>query len=146
MVTPRRRQTQGYLIFVIVVTIVGTQPYENSQLVISQRGGILCKGVGMHKHLQALVTTQIKCGVFVNCLRFAMAQMVDNHIQRGFIAFDQLRLRGILLAIDARRNDIIHGRFLGILLNTDSAHRHCPRSCTGIKVVFIDSPITPHKV
>ena len=100
----------------------------------------------MHKHLQALVTTQIKRGVFVNGLRFAMAQMVDNHIQRSFIAFNQLRLRRILLAIDTRRNDIIHGRFLGILLNTDSAHRHCSSSSTGIKAVFIDSPITPHKV
>ena len=59
------RQRERYLVFVVVIVIVGTQAHEECQLSVLQVRGVDLKGVGMGKHLYALVVTHVVVGVLV---------------------------------------------------------------------------------
>ncbi len=64
----------------------------NTELVVSQVGGVLSQCIGMGKHLDALVLSQVEGGVLVNRLSLARTQVVDHKAQRLLILLHQLRL------------------------------------------------------
>ena len=81
----------------------------------------------MCEHLDALVLAEIEGGVLIDCLRLARAQAVDRHSQSLLVALHELRLRRILLARDARRENIVDRHLVGVFLDAHSADGHRAR-------------------
>ena len=85
-------QHEWYLVFVVVVLIVGTQTDEHRQLTILQIGGIGHEMVGMHEHLHPLVMAQVDGGFLIHSLRLALLQIGGDHLQGLFVALHELGL------------------------------------------------------
>ena len=113
-----RCQLERYLILIVVVLVVATQADEHSQLVVLQLGGVLCQGIGMGKHLYALVLAQVEGGVLIHCLRLARIHVLYHETQSLLVVLHELCLRWVLTTSDAWRQDVVDWLLLGILLDT----------------------------
>ena len=96
-------QLQGYHVLIVVVGVVATQTNEDGQLVILQRGDVVYQMVGMYKHLDMLILTQVECRIAIHRLGLALRQVLDHHGQRLFVGFGELWLGGVGHSGNARR-------------------------------------------
>ncbi len=127
VVVTGRSKGQRNLVFVVVVLVVASQTHEESQLVVGQVGNVVLHCVGMYEHLYALVLTHIHGGILVDSLRLARAKVVDGHCQSLFVRLYELRLSGVLFAADARRQHVVDGSLVVVLLDIYRADRHLAR-------------------
>ena len=91
-----RRDFERYLIFVVVALIVATESNEDGKLVVGEIGDILRHGIGVYKHLESFVESEVFGGVFVYTLRLSRTQVVDNDVECLFVALHELWLCGVL--------------------------------------------------
>ena len=61
-------ELQGDFVLVVVGLVVAAHPDEDGYLVVGEAGGVLLHGVGMDKHLQATILTQVEVGILVDRL------------------------------------------------------------------------------
>ena len=139
-------ELQGQLVLVIVVLIVGAEPDEDGELVVGEVGDVLRHGVGMGEHLYALILPEVEVGVLVDGLGRARAEVGDGHGERLLVALDELGLCGVLLTTDARRQDVVDGLLVVVLLDTDGADGHLSRLGTAGERLFVDAPFAAHEV
>ena len=132
IIMSRSRQLQRDFILVVVVLVIRAQTDEHSQLVVSQVGRVLFEGVGVYEHLQPLVLAQVEGSVLVDSLRLACTQVVDDHGECLLVLFDKLWLVRILSTADARRQDVVHGHLVVVLLKAHGTYRH--RTCIAGRV------------
>ena len=119
---------QGYLVLVVVGLVVATQPYEYSHLVIGERRGVLLHRIGMHEHLQTAILTQVEGRILVNGLGLVGAEVGYHHVEGLLIGLDQLGLCGVLRPGYARRQHVVDGGLVVVLLYINRAHCHLARS------------------
>ena len=112
-------ELQWYLIFIVVALVVATQSHEDGQLVVLQVGGVLLHGVGMHKHLQSLVLSQVEVGVLIHRLCLTLGQLLYDESQCLLVVLHELRLRGVGHTTYSRRQHIVHRQLVGVLLDVD---------------------------
>ena len=142
----RRREFEGYFVFVVVALVVASHAHEHCQLVVGQVGGVLHQCVGVYEHLHALVLAEVEHRVFIDGFRFSRAEVVDDDVECLFVAFYELRLCGVGISADSRRQDIVDGLLVVVLLNVDGADRHVS-GVGGIgELLLIDSPFSAHEV
>ena len=145
VIAARSRKGERNLIFIIVILIVTTQTDEDSQLPILQICGILLQGIGMGKHLNTLILTEVESSILVYRLGFSTGQIPDNKTQSLLVGFYQLWLTRILLTTDARRQDIIDRSLLGIFLKIHGTSlQGSTRSST--QLLIISTPFTTYQV
>ena len=132
IVAARGGERQRNLILVVVVLIIGTEADKDCQLTVLQSSRVRVEGIGVCEHLDALVLAEIEGGVLIDCLRLARAQAVDRHSQSLLVALHELRLRRILLARDARRENIVDRHLVRVFLDAHSADGHRARGRGGV--------------
>ena len=140
------RELQGNLVFVVVRLIVATQTHEDSQLVVSEASDVLLEGMAMHEHLNMLVLAQVERGILINGLRLSVAQIANHHRQCLFVALNELWLRRVGIATDARRQYIVDRGHVVVFLDVHSADGHLTRLRTAVvETLLIDAPVATHK-
>ena len=145
VIAARSRKGERNLIFIIVILIVATQTDEDRQLPILQVGGILLQGIGMGKHLDTLILTEVESSILVYRLCLPTGQVLDNQAQSLLVGFNQLWLARILLTADAWRQDVIDRSLLGIFLKIHGTSlQGSTRSCT--QLLIISTPFTTYQV
>ena len=145
VIAARSRKGERNLIFIIVILIVTTQTDEDSQLPILQVGSILLQGIGMGKHLDTLILTEVESSILVYRLGFSTGQIPDNKAQSLLVGFNQLWLTRILLTTDAWRQDVIDRSLLGIFLKIHGTSlQGSTRSST--QLLIISTPFTTYQV
>ena len=145
IIAARFGQLERNLILIVIVLIVAAQTDEDRQLAVLQIGGVLLQGIGMGKHLDALVLAEIEGRVLIYRLCLAMGQILHHQTQSLLVCLDKLWLRWVLLAADTRRKHIVDRCLLGIFLQTD-----CTRlqgSATGCtQRLVVGTPFAVHQV
>ena len=142
-----RCELQRNLILVEVVLVVGTEAYEYRKLSVFKICHVLLERVGMHEHLQSLVLTHVDRRVLIHSLRLARSEIVDCHRQCLLIALYKLRLRGVLLARYARRQNVVDRCLVVVLLDVDGTHlKTSGRSRRVVEVLLVDTPLASNKV
>ena len=138
---------QRYLILIVVALVVAAKADEDGELVVGEVGDILVERVGVDEHLQPAILAQVEGGVLVHTLRLAGAEVVDHDVEGLLIVFHQLGLGGVLHTRDARREDIVDGGLVVVLLDIHGTHRHISRvGGTGGEVLRIHTPLAAHQV
>ena len=122
------REYQRNLVLVVVVLQVSTQADEARQVTILQVGIFSLQFLGVNKHLQMLVVTHVVGCVFVHGTCVAEWQVVHTQNHRLFVLCNQLRLPGVGLTADARRQDIVDRRTVAVLLDIYVLHIHQGRT------------------
>ena len=140
------RELERNFVFVVVRLVVAAEAHEHGQLVVGERGGVLLEGVGVDEHLDALVLAQVERGVAIDGLRLAVAQVVHGQGQCLLVALHELRLRGVGVASDARRQHVVHGSLVVVFLDVHCAHHHFSGLGGVVEVLLIDAPFAAHQV
>ena len=120
VILARRCELQRNLVLIEVALIVRTETYEYGELSVFQSGGVLLEGVGMHEHLQTLILTDVQRGVLIYRLCLARTERCDGHGKRLLVVLHELRLRRVLSALDARRQNVVDGLLVSVLFYVDS--------------------------
>ena len=141
-------QFQRYLVFIVVALVVASESHEDGQLVVLQVRGVLLHGVGMHKHLQTLVLAQVEVGVLIHRLCLALCQLLDDESERLLVVLHELRLRGVGHTAYSRRQHIVHGLLVGVLLDVDICCFEFAGGCGGGvgEVLLVCAPFSSHEV
>ena len=139
-------QRQGNLVFVVVVLIVIAQAHEECQLVALQMGGVYLEGVGVGKHLHALILAQILVGILIHGLGLAAGKIGDHDVESLLVVLDKLWLCGVEGTADARRQHVVDGQLVGVLLDVHGADGHLTRMSTAAQWLFVNAPFATHQV
>ena len=120
-------QLQRYLVLVEVALVVGTETYEHRQLSVLKACLVGLESIGVHEHLQTLVLSEVERCVLVHRLRLACAERGYAHRECLLVVLNKLWLRGVLSALDARRQDIVDGLLVVVLLDVHGTHHELAR-------------------
>ena len=140
------RQLQRYLVFVVVTLVVGAQTDEDGQLVVLQVRGVRQQVVGVYKHLQTLVLTQIEVRVLVDGFRLTLCEVLHDETERLLVVLNKLRLAGVSSTADAWRQGVGHWLAVCILFDVHSAHLHRARLSTYgcLQALLVLTPLATH--
>ena len=145
VIAARSRKGERNLIFIIVILIVATQTDEDCQLPILQICGILLQGIGMGKHLDTLILTEVEGSILVYRLSLSTGQVPDNKTQSLLVGFNQLWLARILFTADAWRQYVIDRSLLSIFLQIHGTSlQGSTRSCT--QLLIISTPFATYQI
>ncbi len=102
----------------------------------------------MYEHLQALILSQVECSCLVYGLGLVFCKILHSHVHGLLVALDELWLRGVGNAADARRQYIVHGLLVVVLLYVYCAHFHCSVTAGSVlvQVLLIHAPFAAHQV
>ena len=116
-------------------------------MIVLQVGDVLLVGIGMHKHLQALVLAQVERRILINALRLARGELVDIDIKGLLVVLYELGVVGILSASDTWWQHIVDRLLIAVLLDIDRSRRHRTCLCSAIvEVLLIDAPRATYEV
>ena len=148
VVLPLWSKLQRYLVFVVVALIVTAKAHKQCQLVVLQIGGVLLKSIGMNKHLNALIKSQIEIMVLVHCLCLIARQVLYGQVHSLLVLLNQLWLLWVCNTGDARRQHIVYWLLVVIFLYIHGAHlKSTAVTCSRIaKVLLIHAPLAANKV
>ena len=140
-------QLQRYLVLVEVALVVGTETYEHRQLSVLKVSLVGLESIGVHEHLQAFVLSEVERCVLVHRLRLACAERGYAHRECLLVVLNELWLRGVLSALDARRQDIVDGLLVVVLLDIHGTHHEFARRRSRVvEVLLVDAPLATHEV
>ena len=140
-------ELQRNLVLVEVALIVGAETYEYRQLSVLKIRLVGLESVGVNEHLQTLVLSEVERCVLVHRLCLAGAERGDAHRECLLVVLHELRLRWVLSALDARRQDIVDRLLVVVLLDVHGAHHELARSGSRVvEVLLVDAPLTTHEV
>ena len=140
------RQLQRDEIFVVVVAVVAAETDEYCQLVILQRGFVVDEVVGVNEHLDMLIAAQVERRVTVDGFRLVLRQVLDHQTQRLLVGFGQLGLRGVGDARDARRQYVVDGLAVVVLLDIDRADLQLTAVAGASQLLVVQTPLATHEV
>ena len=104
--------------------------------------------VGVNKHLQTLILSQVQVLVLIDRLRLVLREVLHRKAQRLLVALCKLRLVGVGHSGDAWRQHISHRLTVCVFLYVDGTHLQHARlgSCRSHEVLLILSPLATHQV
>ena len=100
----------------------------------------------MHEHLHVLILAQVEGGVAIDGLRLAGRQVLHHHVHGLLVGLGQLRLRGVGDAGDARRQHIVDGALVVVLLDVDGADLQRAAVRARGKWLVVGAPLATHQV
>ena len=108
----------GYLIFVVVVSEVGTDTHEHGKVLVFKRI-ILISGFRVDEHLQVFVGPQVEVGSFVDGASVTVHEVLDGHLKGLLVDAGGLCHADDAFLYDAGRDDIRHGHAAAVLVDAD---------------------------
>ena len=146
VVTAVGGETEGYLVLIVVVLVVASETYEDSQLVVLQSCGVGHEVVGVGEHLHALVLSEVERRVLVHPLRLPVAEVLHHHVEGLLVTLHELWLRRVGDACDARGKDVVHWCLVVALLDVHCTHLERTRLRTVRQTLPVHTPLPSHEV
>ena len=139
---------EGNLVFVEIALVVRSQTYEEAGLTVLNRL-LAHEAIGMGKHLQVLVATQVKADIFIDSTGIARRKIANGHCQCLLVVLQYLFLSRLQRTADTRRNHVVDGLLFVVLFEADSrnGNRSAHIGClTRIKGLLVAAPLAIDKV
>ena len=149
VVAPFGCQLQGYFVLVEVRLVVRAHAQEHAGLAVAQVGDVVGQGIGVDVELQVLVLPHVVVAVLEDGACVAGREVLGDEGQRLLVLLHELCLVGVRDACDSRRQDVVDGQFLVVLLDVDGSHLEACADGWCLPVVerlFVAAPVGLHEV
>ena len=111
-----------------------------------QRGVVVDEVVGVNEHLDMLIAAQVERRVTVDGFRLVLRQVLDHQTQCLLVGFGQLGLRGVGDTRDARRQYVVDGFSVVVLLDIDRADLQLTAVAGTCQLLVVETPLATHEV
>ena len=143
-----RGHFQRHFVFIVIVLVVRTEADEYARLVVLERS-VAGERVGVGKHLQVAILSEVQAGVLVNGSCIARREVLHGDVEGLLVVFTQLAAVAVDVARNARRQHVVHRCLVVVLFQAYGRHFQCAAGILrGVAVErhFVTAPFAAYQL